>query len=126
MKNNIGVVVIIIGVLHSLLGFVKHSGVFGGMLSNGLLNTGNTIERNLAFWFTFAGITFMLLGYLIKYIESQKLAVPITFGWLLLGAAVVGVVILPISGFWALFLPAILIIYQAKSGSLAAVDRKLG
>ena len=117
MKNNIGVIVIVIGVLHSLLGLVKHAKVFGGMLSSGLLNTGGSVERNLAFWFTFAGITFMLLGYLIKYIESQKMEVPIVFGWLLLGTAILGVTILPVSGFWALFLPAILIIYQARNTS---------
>lgn len=110
MKNRIGLIIMIIGILHSLLGLVTFSGSFAEMISGGLVNTATSLENNLAFWFTFSGFLIIFLGYLGNYLEKKNLALPKPLGWMLLAGSLLGVIILPVSGFWIVFLPAILII----------------
>ncbi len=110
MKNKIGIIIIVIGSLHLGLSFVKFSQVFTQMLSEGIFDSVVGAERGWALWFTFTGIVFILLGYAIKYMEQQNLAIPTPIGWLLLIASIFCGILLPLSGCWALLLPAILII----------------
>lgn len=111
MKTKIGWIVIIIGSLHSLLGIVKFSESFLSMLSEGIFNTGAGPERGWAIWFTFCGIVFILLGLGLGFIEKKGMHIPKNIGWGLAGSAIMGGVILPVSGFWALLLPALLILF---------------
>jgi len=110
MKNKIGIIIIVIGSLHLGLSFVKFSQVFKQMLSEGIFDSAIGAERGWALWFTFTGIVFILLGYAIRYMEQQNLAIPTPIGWILLTASIFCGISLPLSGFWALILPAILII----------------
>lgn len=114
MRTKIGWIVIIIGSLHSLLAMVKFSESFGSMLSEGIFNTGTGPERGWAIWFTFCGILFILLGLGLKFIENKGLNIPKSMGWGLAGSAILGGLILPASGFWALLLPALLILSNKK------------
>ncbi len=114
MKNRIGLIIIIIGTLHTLLGIIKFSKSFTEMISKGLINSASTIEDGLAFWFTFTGVLFILLGYLTNYLEQNGLTVPKPLGWILIASSIVGVIIFPISGFWIVFFPAILIVTNKK------------
>ena len=110
MKNKIGIIVIIIGLLHTLLGIVKFSDIFAEMILEGFFDSGMGAERGWAVWFTVTGIVFVLLGLAIKQIEHQKMTIPKVLGWGLLFMALCGGLMIPVSGFWALLLPAGLII----------------
>ncbi|MEL6538390.1 MAG: DUF6463 family protein [Bacteroidota bacterium] len=115
MSKRIGIILIVIGALHTLLGLVKNSSVFMEMIADGMWNTAQTAERGLAFWFTFACILFMILGYAVHYLERQSILAPKPLGWFLLGGTLLGVVFIPASGFWALLLPAILILSRKQA-----------
>ena len=112
MKKRVGLIIIIIGSLHVSLGLVKFFKPFLDMISNGLINTAGSTENSLAFWFTFPGLLFIFLGYVTNHVERNHLAVPKQFGWMLLASSTLGVAVLPISGFWIVFLPALLIVFN--------------
>ncbi|WP_394750999.1 DUF6463 family protein [Spongiimicrobium salis] len=117
MKNKIGIIILIIGVLHLLLGLVKFSSVFGGMLSEGWLNTAEGDTRGRALWFTFTGLVFLMFGFAIGYLEKEGLQVPRSLGWWLLASTILGATALPLSGFWALVLPSVLILIHSPKKS---------
>ena len=110
MKNKIGISIIIIGILHVCLGFVKYQTSFMNIFSQSVFNSIKTHEEKLAFWFTFCGIIFMLLGYLIYLLEKHQIKIPKRFSWSFLASTILGVIILPVSGFWILLIPSILIV----------------
>lgn len=115
MKKRAGIILIVIGVLHSLLGLVKYSDHFLSMAKSGLINSAQTTSDKLAFWFTFAGLLFTGLGYLVNNQTRQGVKTPRAFGWMIIGASAAGIVFLPVSGFWLVFLPGILILSDASS-----------
>lgn len=110
MKNKIGISILIIGILHMCLGSIKYASHFKEMIIKGIFNTANTNEQKLAFWFTFCGIIFILLGYLVMQLEKNNLQIPSTFSWSLLTCSITGIIILPISGFWILLIPSVFMI----------------
>lgn len=114
MKNRVGLIVIVIGILHAVLGVIKFSEVFMQMIFEGLFNTGTGSHRGWAVWFTVTGIVFIILGFALKFMEESKLNIPNNIGWGLVGIAILGGFIIPLSGFWALILPGILIISLKK------------
>lgn len=114
MKNRVGFIIIVIGILHTILGVIKFSEVFSQMMLEGLFNTGIGSHRGWAVWFTVTGIVFIILGFALKFIEESKLNIPNNIGWGCLGVAILGGIIIPLSGFWALLLPGILIISSKK------------
>jgi len=64
--------------------------------------------RALAFWFVLAGLLLLLVGAMADWTEAHVPgALPRFFGWTLLAITLVGCVCLPVSGFWALLVPAI-------------------
>ncbi len=97
-----------IGVIHSLFGFVFLRGTLAVIWSEGLVNTVNgQPEREFAFWFIYFGLLALVLGGLIDWCEARRAGLPRFLGWALLGMAVLCAVIMPISGIWLLFPPAL-------------------
>ncbi|WP_075342393.1 DUF6463 family protein [Tenacibaculum agarivorans] len=115
MKNRVGFIVLIIGVLHVLLGAIKFFRVFKEMFFEGLFNSGTGADRGWAIWFFTTGVVFIILGLAFKFIEKQKLKIPKTIGWIIFYLAIFGGVIIPKSGFWILLLPSILIIFSHEN-----------
>ena len=115
MKQKAGISIIIIGILHSILGFVKFSNSFSEIIYNGFFNTVSGAEKGWALWFTITGIVFILLGIAISFIEKNGLKPPSGIGYILSATAILGGVMLPLSGFWALLFPSVLILYNQNS-----------
>ena len=104
----IGSTIIFIGILHTILGVVFLRSVLLVLWQDGLFNTVNRQpEREFCFWFLFGGIAMILIGALVKWIEKQGILWPHFLGWSLLTIAAVVVFIMPASGGWLLFVPAI-------------------
>ena len=106
MQHWVGRWIIGVGVLHSVIGFILFAAPLREIAAAGFWNTLNpgTPMRYLAFWFLFAGVWTMLIGYLADWIERVAGRVlPRGLGWTLLGAAVAGVLVTPRSGFWLVF-----------------------
>lgn len=58
------------------------------------------------FWYVSAGLGILALGVVVTCAERRLGTVPAVLGWIMLGLAVWGVLLMPVSGFWAFFLVA--------------------
>ena len=76
------------------------------MIAEGFVNTVRyEPAHQLAFWFTFAGPIMLLVGYLMDWVVRQKkLMLPAGVGYGLTGLFLLGVLLLPMSGFWLVLL----------------------
>jgi len=107
----IGRWILVVGVLHALLGFGIYIDSVVAVIRERLWNTVNdTVQgRPLAFWFIAAGFLVALAGALTSWIEA-RLEPPRFLGWTLLGFAAVGIVMMPVSGFWLLLPPGVALV----------------
>jgi Family of unknown function (DUF6463) len=113
----IGRWILVVGVLHALLGFGIYIDSVAAVVREGLWNTVNgTVQgRPEAFWFIAAGFLLMLLGALTSWIEA-RLEPPRFLGWTLLAFAAVGIVMMPVSGFWLLLPPGVAFLMKRSPG----------
>lgn len=129
MKISNGNILIFIGFAHSILGisplafgqqFARFGDQFfinvsGGILEFPFLNGNMNYETMTAFWFFYFGLLLVLLGVLVKYIESIERALPMFFVWGYLVFVLIGVIMIPFSGMTFIMLPhAIYMIYSQR------------
>lgn len=106
MKAWIGKSVIAIGLIHSGFGLVVFRDILAVVAAEGLLNTVNgQPDRERAFWFLFTGLVWLILGGLVDWLERRGDALPAFLAWTFLVMTAVGVLIMPLSGFWLLWVP---------------------
>jgi hypothetical protein len=70
-------------------------------------------EREAAFWFMFLTPFIFLMGQLCLWSAQQNLTVPLAIGGTLLGTILVGLFLLPISGFWLVLPPVLMMIWSS-------------
>lgn len=106
MKAWIGKSLLVIGILHTGLGFVLYQSIIGELAQELFFDAiGDQPERRTAFWFFVGGFTFMIIGGLINWAEKQSMVLPSFLKWALLALAVWGCLMIPVSGCWTLFVP---------------------
>ncbi len=118
MKHWVGRWMIGVAGLHIVIGFILFPAPLREIVAAGLWNTviPTATLHYLAFWFLFGGVATMLVGYLADWIERVAgRPLPRGLGWTLLGIAVAGVILAPVSGFWLVFPPAIGALAQPRS-----------
>lgn len=122
MRSWIGKSVVFIGIVHSVFGFVVFRSTLGELVGEGLVNTVNgQPDREFAFWFLFFGFMAIIAGALIDWCERNFRTLPGFLGWSLLALTVVCVTIMPVSGAWAIFVPAIGAIFRSIKWQRSAV-----
>ena len=62
-------------------------------------------RKMAAFWFVIAGPLFFMMGMLVYFIEVSGLALPISFGGVMIAVALIGSIMSNKSGFTILLLP---------------------
>lgn len=110
MRVWIGRSLLLIGVIHVVFGIVFFGDAFAPVLREGVFNTVTQAappDRGIAFWFFFAGFLTLVVGGLVHHVESLAIAFPGLLPWSLLALAVAGCVLMPVSGFWLLFVPVV-------------------
>ncbi|HID28631.1 MAG TPA: hypothetical protein EYP19_01355 [Desulfobacterales bacterium] len=108
MKVWIGKSVLVIGILHSVFGFIVFRGVLAELGKELLFNTvDDQPDREVAFWFLFTGFALLILGGLIHWVEQRQLALPSFLKWSFLAITLLGCFIMPKSGFWLLLIPTV-------------------
>ncbi|MFB9326157.1 DUF6463 family protein [Paenibacillus aurantiacus] len=105
IKRQIGLCIVLTGLLHSIVGLVLFAEDLIPIVTDGLWDTvvGETrlLNRENAFWFMMFGFVLMLLGYAVDWmLKKLGAAPPAALGWLLLATCLLGAVIMPVSGFW--------------------------
>ncbi len=119
MTRRVGTIVMAIGALHTVFACVGFAGPLGEIVSDGVLNAAGGPERRYAFWFFFAGLAFLLLGHTVRTQELRGIPAGATFGWAVVAGALLGVIVMPASGFWLLFVPGVLAIRSgAQDGAV--------
>jgi len=117
MKRWIGRSIIVIGLLHTVFGLVGFRNTLAVLFGEGIINTVNgQPDREMAFWFIFFGFSMIVFGALVDWCESKEIKLPPTIGWGLLTISIIGVLFMPVSGFWVVIIPSIgLIRHKALS-----------
>jgi hypothetical protein len=99
----------IIGILHTTIGAAEYRGVLQEMVRDGVIDTvEDDPEREAALWFLMCGVSLILMGSLARWAQRQTGTLPSFVGPALLGVGTAGVTLMPRSGFWAVFIAAIL------------------
>ena len=114
-SKNAGNLLIATGILHNVVGFIMGWSVLTDIVRSGFINSINSdMDRNAIFWFLFAGFMLIMFGKLIQHYLEAGWPLPKWVGLSLLAMAVIGCVMMPISGFW-LVLPQAALILSSSS-----------
>lgn len=120
MKNWIGKWVIFVAVGHTVVASMFFGASYRKLLADGLYNSVRSEKAGLAVWFALFGIILFIVGMLISSIEKQGLQVSKSIGAALLLVTILGVVLMPVSGFWLMF-PAIFAIFYTRTPVISEV-----
>jgi hypothetical protein len=112
MKQWKGRWLIAVSVIHTVVAVAFFGEVLGSILSRGVFNAvGTDPMSGLAVWFALFGAMLFLFGLTVSEFEKvSSRPLPRLIGWSLLGLIVVGVTLMPVSGFWLAIPPAISIL----------------
>jgi hypothetical protein len=102
-KRQVGVLLMLTGLLHIIVGLVTFMEQLFPIFSGGVWNTvqEGQWERGTSFWFIMFGFMLILLGYMTEWlIKKRGISPPVSFGWMLFALCAAGAVIMPASGFW--------------------------
>ena len=100
------------GILHNLIGFILGYQVLANIAREGFFNTTfMQFDREAIFWFLFTGFAVILWGVLMLQLEQ----IPHSFSWSLLALSIIGIIIMPISGFWLVLPQALYMLWQQRS-----------
>lgn len=113
-KRWIGRWLIVSAVLHTLYALVVFNAPLMEIVQAGLFDAINRDPvRSRAVWFVFFGFCAALAGIAADALENARIDLPRPFGIGLLLIAILGVVLMPRSGLWLLFPPALAAILGA-------------
>ncbi len=136
MQQKNGLIFILIGTAHTLLGispwaFGKQFSDFSstlffrinsGILEFPLFDGQMDYESFAAFWFFYFGLLLFPIGLLVRFVEKQELLLPRAFVWSYLGVVLLGAYMIPLSGMTFFMLPhALLMVWQLKRNQLRPV-----
>jgi len=108
MKNWVGKWIIGIAALHTAFAVVMFGSTYLELIRNGIFNTVTSELAGVAVWFLFFGFALFIIGVLcVKVEENDSLQFPRSIGITLLLITLLGVILMPASGFWLMFPPAI-------------------
>ncbi len=114
---------LITSIIHVIVGFWIYGEALSEIISNGFFNSvapnpfAPNFAREDAFWFMTLTTFFMILAQLCLWAHSRKIALPGSIGWTLLITSIIGAIAIPISGFWLLMVPAVLIIVTSRKAN---------
>ena len=111
-----GHLLVAVGVVHNLVGVVFGFGYLAEIAHAGFFNAVEPhFPRQTVFWFLFTGLLFILIGQVCLWAERRlDRPLPAFVGWELLAFSVVGVVLIPVSGFWLVIALALYMIAAAR------------
>ncbi|MBC7684421.1 MAG: molecular chaperone GroEL, partial [Bdellovibrionales bacterium] len=82
---------------------ISFGGTYRELLVGGLYDSVKSVKSGMAVWFVLFGVLLFIVGMLISDLEKNKSSVSKSVGVALLMLTTVGVLMMPISGFWLMF-----------------------
>ena len=122
MRNWIGKWVMFVSLGHTAVGVIFFGSIYREMLLNGLYNSVTSAKTGLAVWFVLFGFLLLIIGMLISAIEKNGLLkFPASIGYALLFVSLLGILLMPVSGFWLMF-PAVFAILLSKQSRMKTLE----
>ena len=112
MKNWKGKWIIAVAILHTVFALVKFGAQFKSIIASGIINSLNSMEETLVTWFFLFGILILACGLLVHSFEKRSSPIPKSAALTLLVLSVLGVALIPTSGFWLMFPPVLAILFS--------------
>ncbi|RNF85471.1 hypothetical protein EER27_04695 [Lysobacter psychrotolerans] len=111
-----------VSIIHTLFAIAVFKDVLASIVSRGVFNTvGADPLTGVVVWFVLFGIVLFVCGMATSALERATGGhLPKSLGWGLLGLVIVGVVLMPASGFWLAIPPTIAILARKRQPALAA------
>ena len=100
---------------HTVVASIFFGGSYRELLVGGLYDSVKSAKSGMAVWFALFGVLLFIVGMLISDLERNNMRVPKSVGVALLMLTIVGVVLMPISGFWLMFPGIFAILYHRSS-----------
>lgn len=113
MKVWIGRWIVGVALIHTALSLTVFREVFASILGRGVVDAvGSDPATGLAVWCVLFGGALLVCGLAVSALErgAPGAAIPKSVGWGLLVLAALGVALMPASGFWLAFPPAIAVL----------------
>lgn len=116
MKHWIGRWIIGVAIVHTLFAVVVFGQVLGSIVKDGVFDSvGEDPMRAATVWFLLFGPVLFILGMVLaSWEKNSSLPLPKSTGWALLFLGVLGVVLMPVSGFWLIFPPVAGILFASS------------
>lgn len=110
-----GIYLLITGLLHCAVSLVSFGHIYIQIFNDGFINSiQEDTTKGLALWFLICGIFLLLFGKTLHYyIKKEQKPAPAFLGYYMLLFAMIGCLIIPVSGFW-LFIPQAIVIIGAN------------
>lgn len=119
--SSTGSLLIATGLLHLFIGLLFAPKPARATWDDGVLNAVDAhADRENWFWYMISGWLLLLTGQLTRWIERRTGAAPAFLGWHLLAIGVVGIVLMPVSGFWVFLPQAFLVLRRARRAARPA------
>jgi hypothetical protein len=114
MKYWIGKWIVAVSIIHTIFAFVVFPEVISQIFLDGVFDSiGVDPLRGAVVWFLLFGFVLFALGLATNIIEEMSNGnIPVSIGFSLLFIILLGVILMPISGFWLALPPALIIIYR--------------
>ena len=112
----IGRSIVGISVIHTIFALAVYGQLLAELLHDGLFDSlGGDTMRAAFTWFVFAGFFMFTTGLGVDALEKNRLHGSLVLpGWALLAITILGIVMMPVSGFWLMLPPAIAMIVIGK------------
>lgn len=119
MKQWIGRWLIGVSIIHTVFAFAVFSKTLNTIVQRGVFNTvGGDPMTAAVVWFVLFGLVLFISGLAISALEKASAGdLPKSIGWSVLALAVLGVVLMPESGFWLAFPPAIAVLIRKRKAT---------
>ena len=124
MKRWVGRWLIGVSAIHTVFAVAVFGEVLASVVKRGVFNTVGADPMTAAVvWFVLFGAMLFVCGLAVAELEaSSPNHLPRSIGWGLLAIAVVGITLMPASGFWLVFPPAIALLLKKSKAKLAAAE----
>ncbi|MFT5294493.1 MAG: hypothetical protein ACI9YH_000499 [Colwellia sp.] len=115
MKNWQGNWIIAVAACHTLFAVIMFSAEYSTLYSNGIINSLTTDRSAAAVWFFLFGQILFIVGLLINSFDPQNnRQIPLSIVLNLFLLTLVGITIMPASGFWLIFPPLISLLMKHR------------
>ncbi len=120
MRRLSGPLLMATGVLDLSYVLVFHSRQLAAIAQDGFFDAVELdpaqFDRETAFWHLAFGTMVLILGGLVHWAQARTGTLPAFLGWSLLAFGLFGVILVPVSGFWAVLPQAVLMLVVAHRG----------